>query len=165
MPCTPANASTTGYSTAILVYAFAWIRRLRGRKDEPSSEDNADERSDVSDDNLNVNYKNAFEISVNIGVIAFVEMTLKWNNITGVHSLRDPGQFMPFLIALAQLLAIIYQGVSKVLHLTMAEDGAGFDGEHSAAHMQAVDHYGLQLTALQTMLTRLGANMRIKESY
>ncbi|KAJ4164692.1 hypothetical protein LMH87_006354 [Akanthomyces muscarius] len=118
-----------GYSTAILLYVVAWIRRLRGRKDEPSSEDNADELGDVSDDNSNVNYKNAFEISVNIGVIAFVEMTLKWNNITGVHSLRDPGQFMPFLIALAQLLAIIYQGVSKVLHLTMAEDGAGFDDD------------------------------------
>lgn len=144
---------------------FAWIRRLGSRKDESSSEDNADQRSDVSDDNLNLNLQNGFEISVNIGVIAFVEMTLKWNNITGVQSLRDPGQFMPFLIALAQLLAVIYQAVSKILHLTMAEDGAGFEGEHAAAHMRAVDHYGLQLTTLQVMVTRLCANMRIKESY
>lgn len=49
------------------------------------------------------------EITVNIGIIVFVEVSLKWNNITGVHSLRDPGQFMPFFISLAQLISTIYQ--------------------------------------------------------
>ncbi|KAH7008607.1 hypothetical protein EDB80DRAFT_440419 [Ilyonectria destructans] len=49
------------------------------------------------------------EITVNIGIIVFVEVSLKWNNITDVHSLRDPGQFMPFFISLAQLISTIYQ--------------------------------------------------------
>ncbi|KAF7552588.1 hypothetical protein G7Z17_g4204 [Cylindrodendrum hubeiense] len=49
------------------------------------------------------------ELTVNIGIIIFVEVSLKWNGITEVHSLSDPGQFMPFFISLAQLLSTIYQ--------------------------------------------------------
>lgn len=46
-------------------------------------------------------------------MVVYVEMALKWNNISGVHSLSTPGQFMPFFIALVQLLATLYQ-VSKL---------------------------------------------------
>ncbi|EHK21326.1 uncharacterized protein TRIVIDRAFT_152715 [Trichoderma virens Gv29-8] len=57
---------------------------------------------------------------VNIGAIVYVEMALKWNNISGVHSLATPGQFMPFFISIAQLLSVFY-GVGKGL-LSMAAD-------------------------------------------
>lgn len=82
----------------------------------------------MNDDDWKFDPERAFEITVNIGVIVFVEMTLKWNNITKVHSLRDPGQFMPLMIALAQLLAIIYQAVSKFAHIVVLEDEADFYG-------------------------------------
>lgn len=62
------------------------------------------------------------EFLVNIGVIVFVEMTLKWNHISGVHSLDSPGQFMPFFIGLAQLLAVVYKGISNGLKRMANED-------------------------------------------
>lgn len=65
----------------------------------------------------------AIEFIANVGVIVFVEMTLKWNNIPDVHSLRSPGQFMPFFIALAQFIAVFYQAISRGLRLIAAEDG------------------------------------------
>ena len=40
-----------------------------------------------------------FEIAFNIGIVVYVEMAIKWNNISGVNSLSSPGQFMPFFIA------------------------------------------------------------------
>ncbi|KAK7408597.1 hypothetical protein QQX98_009245 [Neonectria punicea] len=49
------------------------------------------------------------EMTVNIGIIVFVEVSLKWNKITDVHSLSSPGQFMPFFIALAQLVSTVYR--------------------------------------------------------
>ncbi|KPM38818.1 hypothetical protein AK830_g7750 [Neonectria ditissima] len=49
------------------------------------------------------------EMTVNIGIIVFVEVSLRWNHITDVHSLSSPGQFMPFFIALAQLVSTLYR--------------------------------------------------------
>ncbi|OAA61348.1 hypothetical protein ISF_05427 [Cordyceps fumosorosea ARSEF 2679] len=120
-----------GYSLLLGQYSIYWIQRLRGRIG-PLAQGNANQQHNFDDDDdndWNIDIGRAFEITVNIGVIAFVEMTLKWNNITGVHSLRDPGQFMPLMIALAQLLAIIYQGASRFAHLVAVEDEPGFDGE------------------------------------
>lgn len=51
----------------------------------------------------------SFESSLKIGVIVFAELTVKWNHISGVNSLNSPGQYMPFFIALAQVLTTIYQ--------------------------------------------------------
>ncbi|KAH7145961.1 hypothetical protein B0J13DRAFT_332467 [Dactylonectria estremocensis] len=62
------------------------------------------------------------EITVNIGIIVFVEVSLRWNGITGVHSLRDPGQFMPLFIALAQLVYTIYQLVNAFQEYEGHED-------------------------------------------
>lgn len=76
----------------------------------------------MEDGEWNMDVEKALEITLNIGVIAFVEMTIKWNNITNVHSLREPGQFMPLLIALAQLLAVLYQGLSRFVAIAAADD-------------------------------------------
>jgi hypothetical protein len=56
-----------------------------------------------------------FEFAFDIGIIVYVEMALKWNRITGVHSLSSPGQFMPLFIALAQLIATAYRAL-KAIH-------------------------------------------------
>ncbi|ORY02293.1 hypothetical protein BCR34DRAFT_84708 [Clohesyomyces aquaticus] len=41
------------------------------------------------------------------------EMTLKWKNISGVYSLRSPGQLVPFFLGVGQLLDTIYRAVLK----------------------------------------------------
>lgn len=106
-----------------------WLfRRILGRA-EPLSVNHANDQALDDDSRWNVDLEKGLEITVNIGVIVFVEMTLKWNNITNVHTLRNPGQFMPLLIALAQLLAIIYQGVSSAAHLVASEDEPHLDGK------------------------------------
>ena len=65
----------------------------------------------------------SFNIIVIIGMVAYVEMTLNWNSITSVHSLRETGQFMPLFIALAQLIATLYQ-VCKVGGYCLADEEA-----------------------------------------
>ncbi|KAJ2967270.1 hypothetical protein NQ176_g9740 [Zarea fungicola] len=109
-----------------------WLfRRILGRA-EPLSVNHANDQALDDDSRWNVDLEKGLEITVNIGVIVFVEMTLKWNNITNVHTLRNPGQFMPLLIALAQLLAIIYQGVSSAAHLVASEDEPHLDDHDEA---------------------------------
>ncbi|KAM3438568.1 hypothetical protein NHJ13734_004128 [Beauveria thailandica] len=119
-------------------YLLYWYQRLRGRVG-PLEQNNGDQNSDRNDNDWKVDLQSAFEISINIGVIAFVEMTLKWNNITNVHSLRDPGQFMPLMISLAQLVAIIYQGVSRVAHMAATEDEPHIYGKFSPFRPRLVD--------------------------
>ncbi|XWW99426.1 hypothetical protein V2A60_007436 [Cordyceps javanica] len=128
-----------GYSLLFMQLFFSLVQRLRGMRTEPLRQNNANQQNDLDDDNWNVDIERAFEITANIGVIVFVEMTLKWNNITNVHSLRDPGQFMPLMIALAQLVAIIYQGVSRFAHLAAVEDEPDFEGEPSPIRLQRVN--------------------------
>ncbi|KAK8143002.1 hypothetical protein G3M48_007873 [Beauveria asiatica] len=120
----------SGYTMVSVQYLLYWYQRLRGRVG-PLEQNNGDQNSDRNDNDWKVDLQSAFEISINIGVIAFVEMTLKWNNITNVHSLRDPGQFMPLMISLAQLVAIIYQGVSRVAHMAATEDETHIYGKFS----------------------------------
>ncbi|KAK1256285.1 hypothetical protein MKX07_008544 [Trichoderma sp. CBMAI-0711] len=62
----------------------------------------------------------SIDFLVNVGAIVYVEMALKWNDISDVHSLASPGQFMPFFISIAQLLSVFY-GIGKGM-LEMAED-------------------------------------------
>jgi hypothetical protein len=65
-----------------------------------------------------------FEISFGIGIIVFVEVALKWNHISGVHSLSAPGQFMPFFIALAQLITTFYRlGKYAVIRAVQEDHG------------------------------------------
>lgn len=72
----------------------------------------------------------AFDFLANVGAIVYVEMSLKWNNITGVHSLNSPGQFMPFFIALGQFFSVFYSAAKYGLR-AHADDGVleGDDGE------------------------------------
>jgi len=60
---------------------------------------------------------------VNVSAIVYVEMTLKWNDISDVHSLSTPGQFMPFFISLAQLLSVFY-GLAKGAVILLADDSS-----------------------------------------
>ena len=70
-----------------------------------------------------------FEFAVDIGIIVYVEMALRWNRITGVHSLNSPGQFMPLFIAIAQLIATGYRGIKAVGQLAVGEsDSSAKDG-------------------------------------
>ncbi|KAK7432350.1 hypothetical protein QQZ08_000912 [Neonectria magnoliae] len=83
------------------------------------------------------------EMTVNIGIIVFVEVSLKWNKITDVHSLSSPGQFMPFFIALAQLVSTVYRFFGLVNELEEDDDsmlecphdrcGSGTDDVESTA--------------------------------
>lgn len=41
--------------------------------------------------------------------MVYVEMTLKWNNISDMHTLSTPGQFMSSFIALVQFVTTIYR--------------------------------------------------------
>lgn len=72
---------------------------------------------DVTEKKTDKDYPMGFgtaDFLVNVGAIVYVEMALKWNHISDVHSLVDPGQFMPFFISLAQLFSVFY-GISKAL--------------------------------------------------
>jgi hypothetical protein len=69
------------------------------------------------------------EFTFNVGIIVYVEMAIKWNHISGVNSLSTPGQFMPFLIALAQLFTTLYRLVKHgAIKVTTEDDGNG-DGK------------------------------------
>jgi hypothetical protein len=68
-----------------------------------------------------------FEFVLDIGIIVYVEMALRWNRITGVHSLNSPGQFMPLFIALAQLIATAYRGIKVVAQSAIGESDFSSD--------------------------------------
>lgn len=65
----------------------------------------------------------SLEFVINAGVIAYVELAIKWNHISGVHDLSSPGQYMPFFIALAQLFTTLYQLGKHGLIQEYASDG------------------------------------------
>jgi hypothetical protein len=67
----------------------------------------------------------SFEIAFELGIVVYVEMALKWNNITGVHTLSAPGQFMPLFIALAQLITTFYRIGKYAVIQAMEEDNGG----------------------------------------
>ena len=59
-----------------------------------------------------------------------MEVSLKWNNITDVHGLNSPGQFMPFFIALGQFLSVFYSATKYFLQAYAGESAVGEeDGE------------------------------------
>ncbi len=70
-----------------------------------------------------------FEIAFELGIVVYVEMALKWNNITGVHTLNAPGQFMPFFIALAQLVTTLYRVAKYAIIQSIEDDSGGQDGK------------------------------------
>jgi len=71
----------------------------------------------------------SFEIAFELGIVVYVEMALKWNNISGVHTLKTPGQFMPFFIALAQFITTFYRIGKYALIQSMEDDNGGPEGE------------------------------------
>jgi hypothetical protein len=70
-----------------------------------------------------------FEIFFNVGIVVYVEMAIKWNNISGVNSLSSPGQFMPFFIALAQLFATLYRLAKYAAIRASTDDNGEEDGK------------------------------------
>ncbi|KAI9925571.1 hypothetical protein MW887_005952 [Aspergillus wentii] len=76
----------------------------------------------------------SLEFVINTGVIAYVELAIKWNHISGVYDLSSPGQYMPFFIALAQLFTTLYQLGKHGLIQEYAGDGGGdFECPHKTA--------------------------------
>ena len=75
------------------------------------------------------------DIFVNVSAIVYVEVSLKWNDIQGVHSLNSPGQFMPFVIALGQLFSVFFTA-SKAIMQTAADEHA-FDPEDGESLLAA----------------------------
>jgi hypothetical protein len=120
------KALSSNTRIAILLFSFVraanFVRRFRTKADDkPNEEENP------------MNY-GALDFLVNIGAIVYVEMALKWNSISGVHSLAAPGQFMPFFIALAQLLSVFYGVASRGLPLVTDNaslSDSEFDGNAS----------------------------------
>jgi hypothetical protein len=68
-----------------------------------------------------------FEIALELGIVVYVEMALKWNHISGVHTLSAPGQFMPFFIALAHFITTFYR-LGKYALIKSVEDDYGREG-------------------------------------
>ncbi|KAL6881327.1 hypothetical protein J3F83DRAFT_49995 [Trichoderma novae-zelandiae] len=104
--------SVVFYLGALILFTFVraanFVRRFRGETGGRSKEEE------------NPMGYGPLDFLVNVGAIVYVEMALKWNHISGVHSLAAPGQFMPFFIALAQLLSVFY-GIGKAC-MAMAAD-------------------------------------------
>ncbi len=80
-----------------------------------------------------------FEIAFELGIVVYVEMSLKWNNITGVHSLSQPGQFMPFFIALAELVTTLYRVGKYALIHAIEEDHGGPEGTFPSSRITEID--------------------------
>lgn len=111
-----------GYGYKLVLGTIFFIARLRGEKNVPSlSSEGEDEEIKEAQHSL--------DLALNIGVILFVELTLRWNEIQGVHKLADPGQFMPFFIGLAQFLAVLYRYVSRATRESERADRGGIDGQ------------------------------------
>jgi hypothetical protein len=70
-----------------------------------------------------------FEIAFELGIVVYVEMAMRWNHITGVHTLSAPGQFMPLFIALAQLVTTFYRVVKYAIIKSIEDDSGGQDGK------------------------------------
>jgi hypothetical protein len=81
-----------------LVYAY-WSEWTRGWRSQPN-------RAEGEHPSLGTG---KFEIAFEFLIVVYVEMALKWNHISGVHTLSVPGQFMPLFIALAQLVTTFYR--------------------------------------------------------
>ena len=69
-----------------------------------------------------------FEIAFELGIVVYVEMALRWNHITGVHTLSAPGQFMPLFIALAQLVTTVYRVGKYAVIQSIVDDNGGPEG-------------------------------------
>jgi hypothetical protein len=84
----------------------------------------------------------SFEIAFELGIIVYVEMALKWNNISGVYTLSTPGQFIPFFIALTQFITTSYQVVKYALIQSIEEDEGAPEGEFAlSARDTNTDNY------------------------
>ncbi|KAN0089946.1 hypothetical protein V8E51_018525 [Hyaloscypha variabilis] len=92
-----------------------------------------------------------FEIAFELGIVVYVEMSLKWNNIIGVHSLSQPGQFMPFFIALAELVTTLYRvGKYAVIH-AIEEDHGGPEGDdNDCPHKRKHDENDVKLDDIKS---------------
>jgi hypothetical protein len=92
-----------------------WIRQWRGEGDELEDDE----------DNGVAPRMPLVEIPIIVCFAVFVELCLKGNHISGVHSLSSPGQFMPFFIALAQLLTTLYRLGKYWAIMTVDYDNGG----------------------------------------
>ncbi|PFH62988.1 hypothetical protein XA68_10400 [Ophiocordyceps unilateralis] len=92
------------------------------------------------------------DLLANVGAIVYVEVSLRWNSITGVHSLDSPGQFMPLVIALGQFLSVFYSAAKEMLRRRANDDFSG-DEDEAAAECHHHDQKTLPLAQAHTATT------------
>ena len=115
-------------------------RRRQPVRRGPDDDSSIDGRGELKTDGLSL------DLAVDIGMIVYVEMALKWNKISGVHSVTSPSQFMALFIALAQLIYTIYRLVKFGLKVSAADhhdedldwgfDGKGCENDCGGAHSE-----------------------------
>ncbi|PHH60344.1 hypothetical protein CDD81_1829 [Ophiocordyceps australis] len=96
---------------AFIVYAVFSILRFARKQSDDEDSTVAKSDQDAPRNKIAV----SIDLIVNIGAIVYVEMALRWNQISGVYSLDSPGQFMPFVIALGQLFSVFFSAAKYLL--------------------------------------------------
>ncbi|KAF4589307.1 hypothetical protein GQ602_003196 [Ophiocordyceps camponoti-floridani] len=91
----------------------------------------------------------SIDLLANVGAIVYVEVSLRWNNITGVHSIDSPGQFMPLVIALGQFLSVFYSAAKQLLVMNANEDFVGEEEDNAAECNHVRDDKTLPLVQAQ----------------
>jgi hypothetical protein len=51
-------------------------------------------------------------------IVIATELSIRWNNITGVSSISDPGQIIPLLIGIACVIRVLYGGGRRLVEKT-----------------------------------------------
>ncbi|PHH88817.1 hypothetical protein CDD83_6998 [Cordyceps sp. RAO-2017] len=120
------SMTVIAYCGSVLYYvAIVIVRFLQRRSNDHAAPGDGGDGNDQRSLTLG-----SVDLLANVGAIVYVELALKWNGITGVHTLDSPGQFMPFFIALAQFLSVFYSALKYVL-LQYADEHALDDEDDS----------------------------------
>ncbi|UKZ74939.1 hypothetical protein TrVFT333_002609 [Trichoderma virens FT-333] len=121
--------SFTFYLCAMILFTFVPNANFVGRF--------KDKTGGLSKESSNPLGFGPVDLLLEIGVIVYVEMALKWNNISGVHSLATPGQFTPFIVAIAQFLGLFCEVGKGLLSLSADEDS--LPSSNLGALQEAID--------------------------
>ena len=111
---------------------YSYLMMRKAFRDFPQAEDilqDADPDVQVMFTGFVKQVKFQFSIMLLFGsvfMITFValsaELPIMWNNIRGVNSLKPVGQLVPFIVAIGQLLNVIYQTMKRFAGGTVDDD-------------------------------------------
>ncbi|GJN72470.1 hypothetical protein PLICBS_006543 [Purpureocillium lilacinum] len=131
---------------------FTGVIAPNNEVDEPNNEVNAPNNAVEAANNEGVadeehrrfGTKSAgFKVAVNWFAIVYVEVSLKWNNIQDVHSLDSPGQFMPFVIALGQLVTVLFLAYKARRYPAADQHAIDLEGESEWQCRHAQQNQGI----------------------